>query len=200
VEKNHEEEFIFIAVSRIDVEEDMKRIKERNRYDVPPGICIKIPQKGIVIYRLKLEKSVNENANKSYKFDKDYHWNNLSGICRFVDDVDPNSTSKNNDPSSISEKNDDPDYILKKFIVFNFDGIYSFKYNAENRSFNQYKRYNYPNIFNNELKHFYTKEDSSDCMNRLLSCIYGKYFLVENARFIEGRFFFLIFDILTNLY
>jgi len=101
------------------------------------------------------------SANERAKFLRTYYAEHLSGICRFVDDVNPNSTCRNHDQGSTSQDHG-PDYVLKKFIVLNFDGVYNFKYNPEHKSF----------IQNKELENCYTNVDSSDCMERLLSCIY----------------------------
>ncbi len=208
VEKHYEGEFIFIAISRIDVEENMKRIREdgkneklkcnkikMNKQEKPinygsssGSAAIAIPPKGIAIHCFKLtdetaNKSVNAVNAVNVKFIRTYYSNHLSGICRFVEEDNP--VSKSNGSNSISEN--DPDHILKRFILLNFNGIYNFKYHPEYMSFNSNKRFSYPNIFDNELENRHTKEDLPNCMNRLLSCIYGRYFLVENAKFLEGE-------------
>jgi len=191
---NVNKNFIYVAVSRVDVDEDMRKMeKNDNEYKkiiMKPfyNSCEesqKGPQKGIAIYRFKfkLEKPTNQSANETANeidFDEGYCWNNLSGICRFIEDVDP---SKNDD----SIEND----ILRKFIILNFDGIYSFEYNESNKSFNLKDKFRYPRIIKNELKNLNTKKDLSSCMDQLLLCLYDKYFLVEhyknNAQFLEGK-------------
>ncbi len=80
---------------------------------------------------------------------------------------------------------------LKRFIILNFNGIYNFKYNNENRIYGINERFEYPNNLRVELDHWHTGK-SSDCMNRLLACLYDKYFLVEkynnNVQVLEGKY------------
>ncbi|CAI2174257.1 16774_t:CDS:10, partial [Funneliformis geosporum] len=64
------------------------------------------------------------------------------------------------------------DYILKEFILLNSNGIYSFKYNETNKTFNEVERFNYPEVITNEL------EVSQDHMNLFLSHLNKQYFLV----------------------
>jgi len=182
---NVNKNFIYVAVSRVDVDEDMRKMEkndnEYNKITMKPfyNSCEesqKGPQKGIAIYRFKFKLEANE-----VDFDEGYCWNNLSGICRFIEDVDP---SKNDD----SIENND---ILRRFIILNFKGIYNFEYNESNKSFNLKDKFRYPRIIKNELKNLNTKKDLSSCMDQFLLCLYDKYFLVEhyknNAQFLEGK-------------
>ncbi|PKY51631.1 hypothetical protein RhiirA4_407588 [Rhizophagus irregularis] len=62
-------------------------------------------------------------------------------------------------------------YRICKFIqnldVLNFNGIYNFEYDFD---------------IENELRHWYDKENLEDCMDKLLMCLYDRYFLVEQYR------------------
>ncbi|CAI2167596.1 17996_t:CDS:2 [Funneliformis geosporum] len=150
----HIENFIFVAVSHIDVANDMKKKDKTDMeykkinvemqmnkisYDTPKGNIITVPDKRTAIY-----------------YDK-------------------------------SEENDD--YILKRLIVMNINGIYNFEYSVGSKCFNNNERFCYPKIFEEELKDWYADEGVPDCMDRLLSCIYDKYLLVEyyknNIQFLE---------------
>ncbi|CAI2173626.1 3244_t:CDS:10 [Funneliformis geosporum] len=198
---NMDEKFLFVAVSYIDIDEDMKCLEKRSKCQMfnykkikmqeatynekSNSYTINIPhdtqefRKGIAIYRLRLKISKNGMEEK-FILEKGYYWNNLSGICRFIE---------NFDPTSISNKIDTPHYILTRFITLNFDGIFNFVYNKSNKNFHLNERFNYPKIIKNELKNWHTKQNLPDCMDRLVSCIYDKYFLVEhyknNAQFLE---------------
>ncbi|RGB26520.1 hypothetical protein C1646_720950 [Rhizophagus diaphanus] len=91
----------------------------------------------------------------------------VSGICKFIqnlDDIDQN------------------DYTLKRFIVLNFNGIYNFEYNFEYRNFDLKTRFDYPKSIENELKHWHKENLEEDCMNKLLTCLYNQYFLVEHYK------------------
>ncbi|CAG8674995.1 12688_t:CDS:2, partial [Funneliformis caledonium] len=142
---NMDGKFLFVAISYIDVEEDMKclekkskrqmfdykkiKVQEATYHEKNNSYTINVPHDtpefhtGIAIYRLRLKKSKNGDPNdpeeESYVVDKGYFWNNLSGICRFIENFDPNS---------ISNDIDTPDYILTRFIALNFDGIFNFEY------------------------------------------------------------------------
>ncbi len=209
--KYDEEDFIFVAVSYINIEEDMKGIEkgtekewvkvryekiELNRQDSikrknnhpPENTAVNISQKGTAIYCLKLKDPMNETAKESYEVDENFILyglnNNFSGICKFI------GSNENNDDMAqnpTTEDDDDLDCILKRFILLNTNGIYSFEYNKDNKSFNLNDRFHYPKITKNELKN---KKKYPDYMGRLLSCIYNEYFLVKhyenNIQFLEG--------------
>ncbi|RGB26522.1 hypothetical protein C1646_770336, partial [Rhizophagus diaphanus] len=185
------EYFIFIAVSRIDVNRDMKgkvnadtrsaykkniikkrfeRINETsNLVDVRLeyiGFKPNETKKGTAVYRLKLIK-VNKNDFALKLCPVTYYYSDsISGICKFIqnlDDIDQNN------------------YTFKKFIVLNFNGIYNFEYDFEYRNLDLNTRFDYPKSIENELRHWH-KENLEDCMDKLLTCLYDHYFLVEQYR------------------
>ncbi|CAG8575470.1 696_t:CDS:10 [Funneliformis caledonium] len=166
-----DENFIFIAASRID-KKFMKKTGEYKTRDEKVKMIAKNYNDGDVcidvhcfpndqtdcetaIYCLKLEdEKIQELIN----------YNRLSGICKFV------PKESDNDIKDVD--------ISKKFILLNYNGIYSFEYNKENKTFNFVERFNYPRIVMNEIEEV-SREDSQDCMNLLLSHINKKYFLIE---------------------
>ncbi|CAG8467261.1 6843_t:CDS:10 [Funneliformis mosseae] len=166
-----DENFIFIAASRID-KKFMKKTGEYKTRDEKVKMIAKNYNDGDVcidvhcfpndqtdcetaIYCLKLEdEKIQELIN----------YNRLSGICKFV------PKESDNDIKYVD--------ISKKFILLNYNGIYSFEYNKENKTFNFVERFNYPKIIMNEIEEV-SREDSKDCMNLLLSHINKKYFLIE---------------------
>lgn len=131
-----------------------------------------------IIYCFKL--------NKNYSLDNDYiptccSCNYVSGIPKFI----------NNEKIDHSEISNDQDRILKRFILLNFNGIYNFEYNHQDRSFDLNERFDYPKSFEDELNNWHTNK-LTDCMNRLLSCLTNKNFLVEKykdkVQVIEGKY------------
>jgi len=192
-EHDNGEYLIFVAVSYINIGEDMKgsknhnsdhlykeqkenvdykKVRERKFEKEDPlkstrVINIQPNQKGTVIYSFRLD----QNYVLKDKFDhKCCYYYNVSGIPKFIEASDPE---------------------LKRFIILNFNGIYNFKYNNENRIYGINERFEYPNNLRVELDHWHTGK-SSDCMNRLLACLYDKYFLVEkynnNVQVLEGKY------------
>ena len=100
------------------------------------------PQIRTAVYRLKLENPTKEPTTI-------YLLKNVSGICRFVEDVGP------------TENDEDPKHILKRFILLNVDGIFSFEYDMKDNDFDTYERFNYPEVIEkelNELKEFELRE------------------------------------------
>ncbi|CAB4379485.1 unnamed protein product [Rhizophagus irregularis] len=65
-----------------------------------------------------------------------------------------------------------------RFVILNFSGIYSFKCKD---NFSLYKKFGYPQCIDRELEALDSSE-ISDCINLISSCIYTKYFLVENYK------------------
>ncbi|CAI2171840.1 19309_t:CDS:10 [Funneliformis geosporum] len=131
---------------------------------------VNVPDKRTAIYCLKLDQYHAVDS----KFIRAYNLKNLSGICRFIEDTKSEGYNE---------------CILKRFIVMNINGIYNFEYILGSNGFNNNERFSYPKIFEEELKDWYDDEGIPDCMDRLLSCIYDKYFLVEyyknNLQFLE---------------
>ncbi|CAI2180737.1 14836_t:CDS:2, partial [Funneliformis geosporum] len=162
--------FIFIAASRI-LEQNMEKENEistmvaKNFSESNREYCINFSSENAtnltdfktVIYCLKLNKDVNQ---VDYRFTK-YNYNRLSGICRFAEETKEDVKS---------------DYNLKKFILLNYNGIYSFKYNEKHKTFNDEERYIYPEDVICELK------STQDRTSLLLSYIYKKYFIIEDSK------------------
>jgi hypothetical protein len=205
--------FILVAVSRIDAN-DMKEnedanaksgVNTKNNYNKGPLIKKKLnrdvqlqidqsptsccnrtkenydpeQKKKTAIYCLKLKAS-----NKSYILDEAdgvncYYSDSVSGICRFVD---------------YGNLGDDDDVLyyykehhLKRFVILNFHGIYNFKFNEDFSRFNINEKFSYPKCIETELR---TK--GTGCMDKLLTCLYDQYFLVEqyknDVQIFEGEY------------
>jgi hypothetical protein len=123
--------------------------------------------KGTGIYCIELE---SKEYGGGYVFKKVTcnYYSSISGICRFIEEYDKKTGS-----------------TLKRFIVLNFYGIYNFEFDSY---FKFTEKFNYPKSIMRELNYWYTEKN---CMNRLLSCIYDRYFLVkqhkDNVEFFEGK-------------
>ncbi|EXX61209.1 hypothetical protein RirG_173230 [Rhizophagus irregularis DAOM 197198w] len=171
---------IFIAVSRIDVNEDMKGKGTKSDYkkntikkrfpnsDVRVDLSGNETKKGTAVYRLKLKKDDNNNFDLEVKYPVTYYYSDsVSGICKFIQNLDDISQNK---------------YTLKRFIVLNFNGIYNFEYNFEYRSLDLNTKFDYPKSIEDELKHWHKENTKEDCMDKLLACLYNQYFLVEHYK------------------
>ncbi|CAB5370484.1 unnamed protein product [Rhizophagus irregularis] len=180
MQNRNNDKIIFVAVSHI-VDDDMRGPKKQNdcklvkkgfkkenkindhvklNMSVAP---VKVKdKKSIAIYCLMFIEDGNYSINKKYPVP--CYFSNVSGISKFVQDLD--NTNQN---------------ILKKFVLLNYSGIYDFKYdnNWINFSFNE--RFDYPKSVEIELGHLH-KNNLSDCMNKLLTCLYNQYFLVEQYK------------------
>ncbi|PKY30536.1 hypothetical protein RhiirB3_531106 [Rhizophagus irregularis] len=183
--------FIFIAVSRIDVSEDMKgkvntdtnfdykkntikkryeRINEDFRLDLSGTSYYSKSnetKKGTAVYRLKLIKE-NNNFILDLCPVTYYYSGSVSGICKFIQNFDDRDIDQNN-------------YTLKRLVVLNFNGIYNFEYDFDYRNLDLSTRFDYPKSIENELQHWH-KENLEDCMDKLLACLYDQYFLVEQYK------------------
>jgi hypothetical protein len=208
--QNYQEDkyFIFIAVSCIDVDKDMKgkvnadtksdynknTIKKRyertlngnyvrlNVLDYKPNEIKEETdckpnetKRGTAVYRLKLIKDDNKEFALKICPVTYYYSDSVSGICKFIQNLD-----------DINNNN----YTLKRFIVLNFNGIYNFEYDFDYRSLDLNTRFDYPKSIENELEHWH-KENLEDCMDKILTCLYNQYFLVEqyknNVQTLEGK-------------
>ncbi|GBB84949.1 hypothetical protein RclHR1_11530001 [Rhizophagus clarus] len=193
VQNYQDKYFILVAVSRIDVSDDMKgkvnadtnsdykknTIKKRYERisEVPISEDVRLDfnmviksneiKKGTAVYRLKLIKDENKSFGLKICPVTYYYSDSVSGICKFIhntDDIDQNDN-----------------FTLKRFVVLNFNGIYNFEYDFDYRSLDLNTRFDYPKSIKNELKHWH-KENLEDCMDKLLTCLYDKYFLVEQYK------------------
>jgi hypothetical protein len=178
---------------------------EYNVYNVNDGnVIINVDgmdysQRKTIIYCFKINKN-----DVYYSLDSDYTptccvCNYVSGIPKFINNekIDHFINNEkidhfiNNEKIDNSENSDDQDRILKRFILLNFNGIYNFEYNYEDRSFDLNERFDYPKSFEDELNNWHTNK-LTNCMNRLLSCLTNKNFLVEKykdkVQVIEGKY------------
>ncbi|RGB41636.1 hypothetical protein C1646_751929 [Rhizophagus diaphanus] len=213
--KNDDKYFILVAVSRINVVEDMKGNNNEDNYEKKhlskkeikyeledkdtkldiekQSEGLEDRKKGIAIYRLEFElKKVSEKEDTIMKENTEkikdngkekenyvlkavtcYYSNNISGICSFVEET-PDEDEKDKD--KVKKDKDKDKNKLNKFIILNFRGIYNFKF--DDLDFNLDEKFGYPQSIRRELDNWYTAKTDNDCMKRLLSCIYNKYFLV----------------------
>jgi hypothetical protein len=205
IQKNDEVDIILVAVSRIDLDEDMKKmnrevkksdytkdleIKKYKKSNKPPGnnrqniehniIIDNKKGKGTVIYRLILKKKGRrDDVNSENDIVVSYHSYQVSGICKFIE----------NDSDALSKSGNGVDQLntLKRFIVLNFQGIYNFGFNDNFEFLNLTERFDYPKIIRREFDNWHP----NGCMKQLLSCIYRKYFLVtqykNDVQSLEGK-------------
>ncbi|PKY16229.1 hypothetical protein RhiirB3_480626 [Rhizophagus irregularis] len=180
MQNRNNDKIIFVAVSHI-VDDDMrgpkkqndcklvkKGFKKENKINDNVKLNMSVApdkvkdKKSTAIYCLMFIEDGNYSINKKYPVP--CYFSNVSGISKFVQDLD--NTNQN---------------ILKKFVLLNYSGIYDFKYdnNWINFSFNE--RFDYPKSVEIELGHLH-KNNLSDCMNKLLTCLYNQYFLVEQYK------------------
>ncbi|CAB4387556.1 unnamed protein product [Rhizophagus irregularis] len=159
---NNNKHFIFVAVSRIDDEDLRGTTKETEKRGTT------------IIYPIELLENENENYTFVYNPKAShYQTRGISGICRFVESSDDNESS---DPRIFVT--DNKCFVLKKFVVLNFHGIHNFNCTD---GFQLSRKFNYPNCIRRELDSLDSSE-ISDCMDILLSCVYDKYFLVEQYK------------------
>jgi hypothetical protein len=143
--------FILVAISRTNIDEDMKKNdtkrdyvrgylhKEKYMYEskrTKDDTTINVSEKseseisqlvkGTAIYCLELNK---DGSSYVLNVVNSYHHDGISGICKFVVVKYKYSPEcKNNDISSSSSSSLD-NVKRKRFIVLNFNGIYNFKLN-----------------------------------------------------------------------
>ncbi|PKY33126.1 hypothetical protein RhiirB3_451804 [Rhizophagus irregularis] len=204
--------FVFVAISRINIDEDMKRNDKQKKddngksdYEREPfrkrifncsnehenilsnyETRINIPstdenitatsnttdesKKGVAIYRIELNNKENENyvlsAVTCYSYEK------ISGICKFIEASNDDDLSKD-DSSEYNSHNSE----LRRFIILNFRGIYNIEFNDDFDFLKLNEKFEYSQNIRFVLDNW-LKFSESDCTNRLLSCIYDKYFLV----------------------
>jgi hypothetical protein len=167
---------VLIAISRINVNEDMKGTNESGNTSEQNNES----KKRVAIYRIVLRSIVA----KYYGVVKeicaiDSNYCNISGICRFIEDPNEDDTKTLHDSE------------LRRFIILNFSGIYSFEFNKNYDYIDLSGKFGYPQNIRRELDNWYTNTDN-DCMERLLSCIYSNYFLAaqykNGVQSLEGKY------------
>ncbi|RGB23884.1 hypothetical protein C1646_805703 [Rhizophagus diaphanus] len=181
-EENNNECFIFVTISRINVDKDMKVTEEVNNNNQQPETENKdiygdnSPGK-TVIYRLRFKKENNSYVLNLSEVTR-YYYNEISGICRFVE---------------VSKEENLDDTQQKRLVILNFRGIYSIHFNSNSDLFHLNKKFEYPQSIRRELDDWYTENDKNDYIKRLLSCIYNKYFLA--TQFEDDVQFLEVFDL-----
>ncbi|CAB4474212.1 unnamed protein product [Rhizophagus irregularis] len=250
--KNNGKYFIFVAVSRINIEEDMKgknkyedikgndkQKKDDNRksdyvrepfskkifkcptppkehentVNISPDDENKInisptnenitatsnttdeSKKGVAIYRIELNKcqkkknengeDVNEEKENEEKEKVNYvliavtcySYNKISGICKFIEASNDDDLSKDDSSKDDSSEYNSYNPELRRFIILNFRGIYNIEFNDDFDFLKLNEKFEYPQNIRFVLDNWLTFAEFADCTNRLLSCIYDKYFL-----------------------
>ncbi|GES94212.1 hypothetical protein GLOIN_2v1769896 [Rhizophagus clarus] len=147
--------FILVAISRINIDKNMKK-NEGNNFDAT---------KGIVIYRLELERKVTKEK-ESYELGAvaRYYCNEKSGLCRFVE---------------FSRKAYSNDDEQERLAILNFHGIHIIDFDNNCDFFHLNEMFRYSTSIRRELDDWYSTEN---CIKRLHSCIYDKYFLVTQYK------------------
>ncbi|CAB5320432.1 unnamed protein product [Rhizophagus irregularis] len=191
--------FVFVAISRINIDEDMKGTNKNDNgkssyereqltqkiFKCPPSpnendSVLNIPgsgttqpesKKGIAIYRIELNRSYIISAVTCH------YSNKISGLCKFIE--------------VSSEEDSNKDYLskydyseLRRFIILNFRGIYNIEFDDNFDFLKLTEKFEYPQNIKIVLDNWLKFSGFADCTNRLLSCIYDKYFLV--TRFNNG--------------
>ncbi|RIA86146.1 hypothetical protein C1645_829712 [Glomus cerebriforme] len=173
--KNENKYFIYVAVSHIDIDSDMKgENKYEDESDDDDGkdkdisaisdIDANKHEKRTAIYRIEVKKEDSEYILKEYTKIVCY-FRRISGICRFVEESD----NKEGD-------------TLKRFILLNFQGIHGIHNFDCGDDFNSIETFHYPKSIKRELDYWHSGKNLSDCMDLLLSCNYDKYFLIEQYK------------------
>src|SRR5207237_305058 len=125
--------------------------------------------------KIKKENYVIDENSIVYYYVSD----NISGICRFIEDYENLDMSENR----VEQKKQ-----LKRFIILNFNEIYNFKLNNEFNYFDLNEKFNYPKSIETELKGM----KGTNCMDKLLGSLYDQYFLAEeyesNVQILEGKY------------
>ncbi|GES84536.1 hypothetical protein GLOIN_2v1769895 [Rhizophagus clarus] len=161
--------FILVAISRINVDEDMKR-NERNDENFDKT-------KGVAIYRLELErKEIEERESYDLGAVTRYYCNEISGLCRFVEFSRKDESSDDEQERFTISNNTEQE----RFAILNFSGIHSIDFDGNRDSFHFNEMFQYPTSIRRELDDCYSTKD--DCIKRLISCIYNKYFLVTQYK------------------
>jgi hypothetical protein len=201
IQEYQEKYFILVAVSRINVDEEMTSHKSKNnknnkKRDYQRGllkefeVCLSsrnnainvpvVPKGGTAIYRLKLKNELVETTIIQYEREASSYYildvtcfysDKISGICKFVEVFDKESEI----------------VCLKRFIILNFHEMYNFKFKGDFKSFKLNEKFEYPKSFRSELNN----ETLMDCTDKLLTCLYDQYFLIEryknNVQVLEGN-------------
>lgn len=153
--------FILVAVSHI-ADDDMRRVIHGKR-----------KEKGkTVIYPIELLKVQQESYVFHQRTHTVYQKHEISGICKFAE---------------VPKIKNDDHFVLRRFIIFNSNGMHSFNYKD---GFELDETFYYPKCIRRELDSLDPSEISS-CTVILRSCIYNKYFLIEqyknNVQLLEGN-------------
>ncbi|GES84549.1 hypothetical protein GLOIN_2v1769896 [Rhizophagus clarus] len=126
--------------------------------------------KGTCIYCIELKRQKNGGDYIFKKVTCNYY-SSISGICRFIEEYNKSTGS-----------------TVKRFIILNFGGIYNFNFHNH---FQFTEKFNYPKSVKRELNYWYI---TKSCMNRLLSCLCDKYFVVKQHK--DNVELFEVFDMI----
>ncbi|CAB4492844.1 unnamed protein product [Rhizophagus irregularis] len=202
--KNDDEFFVFIAISRINIREDMKNTKEKkkddnkkhekehlskisfkcvNKESVHVNVYENMKEdnkskKGTAIYCIELKSQNRENENEVNKKENENE-EKENGEKENIYTLNAVTCYYSNNISGICKfiRNSYDDNKLKRFIILNIHGIYNLEFSNNYGSFKLGEKFEYPQILKRKLSNWYSDRNDG-CMTRLLSCIYDKYFLV----------------------
>ncbi|GBB90311.1 hypothetical protein RclHR1_17200003 [Rhizophagus clarus] len=201
--KNDNRYFILIAISCININEDMMKGTDENikdndkskfKYSPQPSVyedkdasidvsleskSDETPErddeskKGIAIYRIELNKSIVDEGMNGI-----YVLNDVTRRC-YYNNI--SGICKFIEDSSEDNKNKSHDIKLRRFIILNFRGIHNFEFSNNYDTFKLGEKFEYPQIIKRKLNNWYT-DTNNGCMKILLSCISDKYFLVTRYK------------------
>ncbi|CAB5392141.1 unnamed protein product [Rhizophagus irregularis] len=202
--RNDDEFFVFIAISRINIREDMKNTKEKkkddnkkhekehlskisfkcvNKESVHVNVYENMKEdnkskKGTAIYCIELKSQNRENENEVNKKENENE-EKENGEKENIYTLNAVTCYYSNNISGICKfvRNSYDDNKLKRFIILNIHGIYNLEFSNNYGSFKLGEKFEYPQILKRKLSNWYSDRNDG-CMTRLLSCIYDKYFLV----------------------
>ncbi|PKY55879.1 hypothetical protein RhiirA4_448539 [Rhizophagus irregularis] len=203
--KNDDEFFVFIAISRINIREDMKNTKEKkkddnkkhekehlskirfkcvNKESVHVNVYEDMKEdnknkKGTAIYCIELKSQNRENENEVKEKEENENEEKENGEKENIYTLNAVTCYYSNNISGICKfiRNSYDDNKLKRFIILNIHGIYNLEFSNNYDSFKLGEKFEYPQILKRKLSNWYSDRNDG-CMTRLLSCIYDKYFLV----------------------
>ncbi|CAG8659395.1 21020_t:CDS:10 [Rhizophagus irregularis] len=161
--KNNGKYFIFVAVSRININEDMKgNDKQKKDDNGKSGYEREQFSKKIFKCPNEHEKRIDiTNGHENIPSDNTTY-ESRKGIVIYHDSSEYNS--------HYSE--------LSRFIILNFRGMYNIEFDDDYDFLKLNEKFEYPQNIRFILDNWYTFAEFANCMSRLLSCIYDKYFLV----------------------
>ncbi|CAG8579483.1 9582_t:CDS:10 [Rhizophagus irregularis] len=194
--KNNDKYFIFVAVSRINIEEDMKgkkkdedikgndKQKKQKKDDNGKSDYEREP------FRKRIFNCPNEHenilSNDETRINISSTDENITATSNTTDEskkgVEKGVAIYHDSSKDDSSKDDSHNSELKRFTILNFRGIYNIEFNDDYDFLKLNEKFEYPQNIRFVLDHWLTFAEFADCTNRLLSCIYDKYFLVTRYK------------------